>query len=339
MYVAQENGNGISVFSINSSSGALTPVTCPVCSLGSGQPSNLVIDSSNTYLYVALLAGHAIGVGTIDQSTGALSSFTIAYTGPSSFTPEDLVLSPAGDYLYATDGAFPGNVYAFPVAGATLGTPVVASTGGLSPVGIAIDPGGQFLFAANYATGSVAAFKITHEPSLALNPVAGSPFASGGNGLQGVTATPTGNFIYVSNWGSGSVTGFSYNTTTGVLTQIGTVTTGSAPYFPLAHFVLVPTIDSISPTSGLVSAPVTINGSNFGATQGSSTVTFNGTSAGTALSWSDFNITVQVPQPGQPPATSWSQLAAPRAIPWPLRSLMHPRSLTCHQTRPHPPPW
>jgi 6-phosphogluconolactonase (cycloisomerase 2 family) len=294
VYVAQKNGNGISIWSINQSSGALTPVACGPCRLGSGNPVNLVIDPTNSYVYVALLATHSIGVATIDPSTGAFSSFTIAYTGPSSFTPEDLVPSPMGNYLFATDGGFPGNVYAFPVTGATLGTPVLASTGGLDPVGIAIDPSGTFLFAANYATSNVAAFKITTSP-LALTPVAGSPFASGGSGPQGVTVSPAGNFVYVSNQSSSSVTGFSYNTSTGILTQINTIATGSAPNFPLAHFVPVPTIYSISPMSGLVSTPVTINGSNFGATQGTSTVTFNGTSAGAALSWSNFNITVQVP--------------------------------------------
>jgi IPT/TIG domain len=44
-----------------------------------------------------------------------------------------------------------------------------------------------------------------------------------------------------------------------------------------------------------VGAPVTIAGTNFGATQGTSTVTFNGTSA-TPTSWSASSITIPVPQ-------------------------------------------
>jgi len=56
-----------------------------------------------------------------------------------------------------------------------------------------------------------------------------------------------------------------------------------------------PTISSLSPTSGAVGAAVTIAGSGFGASQGSSTVTFNGTAAATASAWSATSITVAVP--------------------------------------------
>ena len=55
-----------------------------------------------------------------------------------------------------------------------------------------------------------------------------------------------------------------------------------------------PSITSLSPTSGMVGTSVTIVGTNFGATQGTSTVTFNGTTA-TAASWSASSIAVVVP--------------------------------------------
>jgi hypothetical protein len=58
--------------------------------------------------------------------------------------------------------------------------------------------------------------------------------------------------------------------------------------------VPAPSISSLSPTSGAVGASVTVNGSNFGATQGASTVKFNGTTA-TATSWSPASIAVTVP--------------------------------------------
>lgn len=56
-----------------------------------------------------------------------------------------------------------------------------------------------------------------------------------------------------------------------------------------------PAISSLSPSSGAVGAAVTITGSNFGASQGSSTITFNGISAGPASAWSATSITVNVP--------------------------------------------
>src|SRR2546422_8916 len=55
-----------------------------------------------------------------------------------------------------------------------------------------------------------------------------------------------------------------------------------------------PSITSLTPNSGAVGATVTIAGSNFGSSQGTSTVKFNGTTA-TATSWSSTSITVHVP--------------------------------------------
>jgi hypothetical protein len=55
-----------------------------------------------------------------------------------------------------------------------------------------------------------------------------------------------------------------------------------------------PVIASLSPSTGGIDTPVTITGTNFGATQGTSTVTFNGT-AGAPTFWSATSITVPVP--------------------------------------------
>jgi hypothetical protein len=55
-----------------------------------------------------------------------------------------------------------------------------------------------------------------------------------------------------------------------------------------------PSITSLSPTAGPVGTVVTMTGSNFGATQGASTIKFNGTTA-TPTSWSATSIVVPVP--------------------------------------------
>ena len=55
-----------------------------------------------------------------------------------------------------------------------------------------------------------------------------------------------------------------------------------------------PSITNLSPSSGAVGTSVTITGSNFGSSQGSSTVTFNGTAA-TPTSWSATSIVATVP--------------------------------------------
>jgi hypothetical protein len=55
-----------------------------------------------------------------------------------------------------------------------------------------------------------------------------------------------------------------------------------------------PTITSFSPSSGIVGSTVTIYGTNFGSTQGTSTVQF-GTTTGSVTSWSSTSISVTVP--------------------------------------------
>ena len=55
-----------------------------------------------------------------------------------------------------------------------------------------------------------------------------------------------------------------------------------------------PAITSLSPSAALVGTAITISGTNFGATQGTGTVTFNGTSA-TPTSWTNTSIVAPAP--------------------------------------------
>lgn len=58
--------------------------------------------------------------------------------------------------------------------------------------------------------------------------------------------------------------------------------------------VTAPSISNLSPVAGPVGTSVTITGSNFGATQGTSTVKFNGVT-GSPTSWTNTSITCPVP--------------------------------------------
>src|SRR5690606_28416726 len=55
-----------------------------------------------------------------------------------------------------------------------------------------------------------------------------------------------------------------------------------------------PTIASVSPTSGVAGTVVTVNGSGFGASQGTSSLAFAGLTAA-PTSWNDTTITATVP--------------------------------------------
>jgi Bacterial Ig-like domain (group 2)/IPT/TIG domain/Beta-propeller repeat/Galactose oxidase, central domain len=78
-------------------------------------------------------------------------------------------------------------------------------------------------------------------------------------------------------------------TTGSIVVTVGAVASNGA-----AFVVESPSITAISPMGGEVGTNVEVIGSNFGTTQGSSTITFNGTAA-TPLSWSDTIIYSAVP--------------------------------------------
>src|SRR5207245_1378804 len=138
-------------------------------------------------------------------------------------------------------------------------------------------------------------------PSItSLNPASGLVGASvtiaGANfgATQGTsTVTFNGTAATATSW---SATSIVVPVPAGATTGNVVVTVGGVASNCVSFTVTVPapSITSLNPTSGLVGASVTIAGANFGATQGTSTVTFNGTAA-TATSWSATSIVAPVP--------------------------------------------
>ncbi len=104
--------------------------------------------------------------------------------------------------------------------------------------------------------------------------------------FNGTVATPTSWSAarVVANLPSGATTGPVAVTVNGIASNGATFTVTSP----------APTVSSLSPTSGAVGSAVTINGANFGATQGTSSVRFNGTVA-TPTSWSTVRVVATVP--------------------------------------------
>ncbi len=106
------------------------------------------------------------------------------------------------------------------------------------------------------------------------------------------TVTFNGTTATVSSWSATSIVAAvpSGATTGNVAVTVGGVASSGASFTVL----VAPTISILSPASGAVGTSVTITGTNFGATQGASTVTFNGTTA-TVSSWTATNIVAAVP--------------------------------------------
>jgi hypothetical protein len=117
----------------------------------------------------------------------------------------------------------------------------------------------------------------------------------------------TGDFAQINNCGSTLPAGVSCSISITFTPTAGGTRTGSlqvsdnAPGSPQTASLngagigsIAPSVSSISPTAGPVGTTVTISGANFGATQGSGNVTFNGTAA-QALTWNATSITASAP--------------------------------------------
>jgi YD repeat-containing protein len=103
--------------------------------------------------------------------------------------------------------------------------------------------------------------------------------------FNGTVATPT-------SWSDSSiVVPVPAGATTGPATIVAGGTTSNGVTFTVSPG---PSITSLSPASGAAGTAVTISGQNFGASQGSSAVRFNGAAAA-VTSWSNTSIGVTVP--------------------------------------------
>jgi hypothetical protein len=156
----------------------------------------------------------------------------------------------------------------------------------------------------NAATSAGVTVKVNNAapaPAIAsLNPtsgVVGTAVTITGANFGATQGTSTvkfnGTTAAVTSW---SAAGIATSVPVGATTGNVVVTVGGVVSNGLIFTVTMPgpSITSLNPTSGAVGTAVTITGANFGATQGTSTVTFSGTPA-TATSWSATSIVTSVP--------------------------------------------
>jgi 6-phosphogluconolactonase (cycloisomerase 2 family) len=166
---------GVSAFSINPSTGVLTPVAGSPFSTGPiGSPTHVVSDSARgPFVYVALSNPPSfqdlIAAFSVDQTTGALTPLPGSPFNAAS-TVATLALDPSGQFLFT--GNAKGGIVEFKVGSDGTLTLLPATGASAAPPFVFF---GKFLYGAIFTNG-IAGFEID-ETTGALTPI-GSPFPS-----------------------------------------------------------------------------------------------------------------------------------------------------------------
>ena len=251
---------------------------------------------------------------TAPVSTGSWVMQLAAFRAAGSASPPPVVVPSIASLTPATGAVGTSVTIAGSNFGSTLGTSTVAFNGtaaapsswSASTIVVPVPSGattGNVVVTVGGAASNAQTFTVTASaaPSItSLTPgsgavgtavtIAGANFGSTKGSstvtFNGTTATP-------SSWSTTSVV---VPVPTGATTGNVVVTVGGVASNAKAFTVTstAPTISSLTPISGPVGTVVTIAGSNFGSTQGTSTVRFNGTTA-TPSSWSATSVVVSVP--------------------------------------------
>jgi 6-phosphogluconolactonase len=204
LFAANSTGNSISTFNV-ASDGTLTQAGNPTPA-GVG-PHAAVIDPSGNYLLVTNSTSSSISVFSIDSGSGALT-LTSTFIGPPQLPqPSEIVITKPGTITFvyvltpSTNNTINGFTFSAGVLTPVSGSPFVAGHG---TTGVAVNPAGNLLYAANSTDNSVSGFQIDPSTGL-LTAVAGSPYFMPPGTAPGTLAVDTtGKFLYVTAPGSTS---------------------------------------------------------------------------------------------------------------------------------------
>ena len=229
--VAESGSNDVAVFSINSSSGALTLVAQqfgPTAPIGT-TPISMKLSPSGNVLYVGGGAGAQGLVLFFGLSSGMLTAIGSSSTDGAS--PYGLAIDPSGSFLYAAN-AGSNSIAEFTIDSSTGSlTPVLGSPLGgalTDPTTLLIDPSGKYLYVANNtSSGTLAAYTIGTGGALTV--LSGSPFSVGAN-PNAMIADPNGKYLLVgTQGGSAQIHVFGLVESSGTLSSLSSYSTSNTP--------------------------------------------------------------------------------------------------------------
>ncbi len=232
-YVVNSGNNTVSQYTIDATTGALTPMTPSTVDAGSG-PISITVDAFSKYAYVANSQDDTVSQYTI-SAEGALSAMTpsTVLTGRS---PSFVTADSFGDNVFVTnysdntvslfyDANSYGNIYLpwLPWPPDTVAT-------GLGPASVTVAPSGKYAYVTNFSDNTVSQYTVDATGAIALSSMTPSTVAAGA-GPVSVTVDASVKYAYVANFGDNSVSQYTISATTGVLTPMtpSTVAAGAGP--------------------------------------------------------------------------------------------------------------
>jgi len=197
VFVANSGSDSISVFSLNTTDGVLTPITGGVFQEPAGsKPVSLVARGSS--LFVANQGAANVAIYSFD-SKGIL---TLGGTAAVGANTTSINADPSGHNLYVADGTA-NTVTTFTISGSSL-TAGSSAAVGTAPSNIFIDKSGKYLYVTNSGSNNISAFTISGG---SLTQIGGSPYKTGANPSFSTT-NAGGSNLFVANMGDGSISSF-----------------------------------------------------------------------------------------------------------------------------------
>jgi 6-phosphogluconolactonase (cycloisomerase 2 family) len=228
LYVGNSGSFDISVFSIDSSTGTLTPIpqaSGPTARIGMA-PLNMRLAPSGNVLYVTGTAPTGV-VQAFPVNAGVFGGQPIAGSPyATGNTPSGLTIDSSGKFLYTANN-IDSSISEFRIeSDGSLtelpGSPIGQTANG--PVALLIENSGKYMYVVNQSAGNLLAYSIGSDGSLTLT--SNSQFGTAAQ-PNFAAMDPSGKYMFVGN--QSVIQSLSINTSTGVLTSVASYSVASTP--------------------------------------------------------------------------------------------------------------
>ena len=216
--------NEIWMFTINTQTGALTPMN-PASVIVPGQfTQSIAVDGLGKYAYTANSDTNDVTALAIDQTTGVLTPAPVP-TIAAVDAPNGVTTDASGKYVYVSNklDGYVSQYLIDPATGDLSANNPPTSDGAPGPFAGTINPAGTVYYSPGQAGSSVEVMSVNAGVATLLDV---SSVATG-NGPVSVALTPNGKFAYVADRTDSRVSVFGVSAGDGTLTQIGSAVVAS----------------------------------------------------------------------------------------------------------------